>query len=140
MTLQKRLCYGCAGYGTLMRRLPWSSASSWPTRPESDGGTGPGACSHTACRTSWCRKDCSPDRRGSKSPLNCLQFYTSTYMPSHNVMYFKLFYLISNKTLHSMIYSCFGNAEAQESAPTNTLSHPFIKSIIRPCRSPGELT
>lgn len=51
-------------------QLPWSSASSWPTRPVSDGGTGPGAYSHTACRTSWCRKDCSPDRIESKSPAS----------------------------------------------------------------------
>ena len=51
-------------WSDVTRRQPWSSAaSSWPARPESDVGTGPGACSHTACRTSWCRRYCSPDMR-----------------------------------------------------------------------------
>lgn len=103
----------------VMRRLPWSSASSWPTRPESDGGTGPGACSHTACRTSWCRKDCSPDRRGSKSPVNYP--FVKPHFKANTLVNFKWFYLISNKTLHSMFCCCFGNAGAQVSAPTNTL-------------------
>ena len=52
----------------VMRQQPWSPASSWPARPESDGGTGPGSCSHTACRTSWCRKGCSPEKDESKNP------------------------------------------------------------------------
>lgn len=51
-------------WSDVTRRQPWSfAASSWPARPESDVGTGPGACSHTACRTSWCRRYCSPDMR-----------------------------------------------------------------------------
>lgn len=50
------------------RRWPWSSASSWPAQPGSDGETGPSASSHTACRTSWCKRDCIPDKgRGEMS-------------------------------------------------------------------------
>lgn len=45
---------------------PWSSASSWPARPGFDEGTGPGASSHIACRTSWCKRDCSPDMEKGK--------------------------------------------------------------------------
>lgn len=44
----------------IMRRQLWICPSSWPTLPGSDEGTGPSACSHTACRTSWCRTDYSP--------------------------------------------------------------------------------
>lgn len=47
-------------------RQPWSSASSSSAQPGSDGGTGPCACWRTACRTSWCRRDCSPDRGGEQ--------------------------------------------------------------------------
>ena len=54
----------------VMRRQPLNSASSLPAQSESDGGTGPSACSRTAYRTSWCRRDCSPDR-GERSKHRC---------------------------------------------------------------------
>lgn len=44
----------------VMTQQHWSSASFWPALCGSDWGTGPSARSHTASRTSWCRKDCSP--------------------------------------------------------------------------------
>lgn len=53
-----RAFHGCR----VTRRPALKSASSSPARPESDGGTGPSACSHNACRTAWCRRDCSPDK------------------------------------------------------------------------------
>lgn len=84
------------------RRRPWSSASSsWPAQPGSDGGTGSGASSHIACRTSWYKRDCSPDmgRRGEVLCSKHFQFDMKSKYAQHQLFYLRVIY----KYTHSHI-------------------------------------
>lgn len=64
---------------SVMTQQHWSLGSSWPALSESDEGTAPSACSHTACRTSWCRKDCSPGREEKQaSSVSAFYIYYAT--------------------------------------------------------------
>lgn len=68
---------------TVAEILDLCVVSSLSALPESEGGTVPGVCSHTACRTSLCRKDYSPGRRKKRI---CIESKVFSHITFYNKM------------------------------------------------------